>query len=51
MHTHVASEWGDAVVRGSGNGDTKGFIQDSIDKLNPGNDWVSGEVERNMTSS
>ena len=51
MHTHVAREWGDAVVRGSGNGDTEGCSQDSIDKLNPGNDWVSGEVERNMTSS
>ena len=51
MHTHVASEWGDAVVRGSENGDTEGCSQDSKDKLNPGNDWVSGEVERNMTSS
>ena len=41
----------DPIVRGSGNGDTEGCSQDSIDKLNPGNDWVSGEVERNMTSS
>ena len=52
IHAHPCSKRvGDAVVRGSGNGDTEGFSQDSKDKLNPGNDWVSGEVERNMTSS
>ena len=51
MHTHVVSMWGDAVDRGSGNEDTEGCSQDTKDKLNPGNNWVSEEVEWIMTSS
>ena len=51
MHTHVVNMLGGAVDRGSGNEDTEGCSQDSKDKLNPGNDKVSGEVEWTMTSS